>query len=166
MGCDIHAVLQKKNKETDKYETVLKDVFSGRDYQLYTFLSGVRGFEGKYDNIAHQGLPEGFKYQQEEVEPGLTLDHVHEGYWMGEHSFGYLSLKEFCTADTPDPDENRKYEIENFDEGYTVRFLDMSEYDDYASIRAYQLGLANFFDTYSEGSSYGETYRLVFGYDS
>ena len=161
MGCDIHAVLQKKNKETEKFETVIYDVLPGRYYSLFTFLSGVRGIETEYDNIATPGFPEDFDHREDEM--GTCY---HGNFHMGDHSFGHITLKEFCGANTPDPSDNMTYEIEQHRDGYTVHFKGEDEYDDYAHIRDIQSGLAAMFDTYSEGQDYGETYRLVFGYDS
>lgn len=168
MGCDVHMVLQKKNKKTDQFETVLTDVFPNRDYQLFTFLSGVRGCAGEYDNIAHIGLPSDFLIRSKVMADGSVIDNYHDDYWMGEHSHGWVTLKEFTDAELPDPPSiGDRFETEKCYNGYTVTFLENEEdIDDYARIRGYQMGLKAMFDTYSEGSNYGETYRLVFGYDS
>ena len=167
MGCDIHAVLQQKNKKTNQFETKLTDVFPNRDYQLFTFLSGVRGFAGEYDNIAHIGLPSDFVTSNKVLADGSVVENMHGDYWMGEHSHGWVTLKEFTDAELPDPPSiSDRFETEKTHNGYTVTFLENEYGDDYACIRAYQIGLRAMFDTYSEGSNYGETYRLVFGYDS
>ena len=174
MGCDIHAILQKRNEDTGKWFTIDQDVFSGRDYNLFTFLSGVRGFETEYDNIAVPGLPEDYEWNvkvdtrgEYDLESGTTKDIEYSMYydgdfWMGEHSFGSVTLEEFCSAETPDPDENRSYEMETFESGYTVRFLKQEDMDDYSYIRSYQVGLKALFGSYGGLSNY----RLVFGYDS
>ena len=168
MGCDVHCVLQKKNKNNNQFETVLTDVFPNRDYQLFTFLSGVRGFAGEYDNIAHVGLPSDFVTSNKVMADGSVVENMHGDYWMGEHSHGWVTLKEFTDAELPDPPSiGDRFETEKHENGYTVTFLEVDdEVDEYANIRAYQIALKAMFDTYSEDTQFGETYRLVFGYDS
>ncbi len=130
MGCDVHCVLQKKN-EHGRYVTVLTDVFPARNYEFFSFLSGVRGYG---PGIAHERFPDDFCVLED------TLDHTPdgtlEGYWMGDHSYGWISVKEFCEARAPKSES----------------CIDIS---------AAQFGLKMFLDPYNE-----DTYRLVFGYDS
>ena len=56
MGCDIHAYLEKKSK-TGSYEYVA-DVFDDRDYNLFSFLAGVRNYNEIYPIVAsNRGIP-------------------------------------------------------------------------------------------------------------
>ena len=86
MGCDIHAVLQEFNPQHNLWVTILKDVFPNRDYPLFTFLSGVRGNPGPHDEIAISGLPADFQ---------VDAKGEHDGFQMGEHSFGHITLDDF-----------------------------------------------------------------------
>lgn len=151
MGCDVHMVLQELDAQHNIWVTVIKDVFSNRDYTFFTFLSGVRGNAGPHDEIATPGLPADFQ---------VDAQGQHQGFWMGEHSFGHISVEDFCNAPTPDEDERRKYEIESWHKGYTVTFVDPSEEDEYYWIRQYQRGLFAFLPGPLNN------FRLVFGYDS
>lgn len=146
MSTYLNCILQKKNKETKEWETVLTNVFSGYYHELYEFLSGDWG---AYDGIAHEGLPEGLQDTKE----------------LGEWGYGWCTLKEFCEAKTsPEPKISDRFEVEHHKSGYTVTFKEQEEVDYHYCIRAYQIGLRAFFDTSSEGMEWGETYRLVFGY--
>ena len=151
MGCDIHAVLQEFNPQHNLWVTILKDVFPNRDYPLFTFLSGVRGNPGPHDEIAISGLPADFQ---------VDAKGEHDGFQMGEHSFGHITLDDFCDADTPNTADNRKFAVETYINGYEVSFIDPSEEDEYHWIRQYQAGLKAFFPD-DPGR-----FRLVFGYDS
>ena len=161
MGRNLYCVLQKKNKKTKKFETVLEDVFDIRNSTFFNFLKNDFAWGTEYDDIAHDGFPDDFKFT-EKTEDGETFRY-HKDYYIGSYSFGHLTLKEFTDAYIPKYDDP-KFEIEQHSDGYTVRFKEPEEYDDYALIREIQTGLKFMFDTSSEGTEYGETYRLVFGF--
>lgn len=67
MGCDIHVMLEKQNKNTKEWERVLLyrgpvenpevvDPFNGRNYELFSILAGVRGWQEPL--IDPRGLPQ------------------------------------------------------------------------------------------------------------
>lgn len=168
MGCDIHMVLQKKNEKTGEFETIDYDFLPGRNYELFTFLKGVRGMVSEFDDIAHDGLPKDFYTTQvnSQGDPGT----YHNDFDMGEHSFGHLTLKEFCNAPTPAPEKKTKFSVNTFEDGYTVHF-DQNEdefgdlADEYEYIKMIQYGLKVAFDAWEDYGK-GDDYRLVFGFDS
>lgn len=89
MGTDINIMLQKKEKGkwVDKGELEL-----GRNYQLFSVLAGVRGSSKP---IAYpRGLPDDFVVETEIEGKGYERENMHNGFWMGEHSFSYLGLDE------------------------------------------------------------------------
>lgn len=91
MGCDIHCVVQKFKPALfpgggKGWETIDIDIF-GRDYELFNFLSGVRGTSV---GIAEQGFPIDF------LTHSNIHNHIcHDGFWMGEHSFGHCTVEDF-----------------------------------------------------------------------
>ena len=171
MGCDIHVVLQKQDLETEEWTTIDHNVLTGRNYQLFTFLSGVRGFETEHDNIAHHGLPSDFAVKTNEE--GMIY---HGKTWMGDHSHGWVTLEEFCEARLPELSLQDRYEVEKTYDGYHVTFRDPYECDDYHIVRALQTAWNNMYGTYlspwtdnqGEVHHFNSTrnYRLAFGYDS
>lgn len=171
MGCDIHCVLQKKIK--DQWETIDTDLF-GRDYTLFSFLSGVRGYSGQYDNIANHGLPDDF--QTKTTSDGMLMhSHLGENFWMGEHSYGHISLEDFCNANTPpEPELGDRFEVEKSFRGMSIEFTSCEEVDEYHFIRVHQQSLRNMYgESFTFTDQNGNTvdcgiqnYRLVFGYDS
>jgi len=162
MGTDIHCVLQKRNKETKQYETVLFDLFPYRDYNLFNFLSGVRGMPEEHESIAHTGLPEDFNVSQTDTDLDAweSPPIKHEGFYMGEYSFGHITLKEFCNAYVPYAlNKERRYNIEQYRDGYSVTFVeDEEEPTNHEEMRRLQIAFDRIFDD-------TEDYRLVFGYD-
>jgi hypothetical protein len=167
MGCDVHCVLQKRDRKSGEWYTIQSDILTDRNYYLFTFLSGVRGHSGEHDNICHPGLPEGFRTTKDENERIF-----HEDYYMGDHSFGHCTLKEFCTAPVPTLDPGDRFEVEKFETGYTVSFLNERECDEYADVRTLQTAFGLMYGTYEttvdseyQWYSYAD-YRLVVGYDS
>lgn len=103
MGCDIHMLAEKKNK--DKWEkvgnvfehkwgdkvSVLEEPYGGRNYELFAFLAGVRN---RFD-IKPISEPKGFAEDaSEEVKKDLY------DYWDGDgHSASYFTLEELKNAD-------------------------------------------------------------------
>lgn len=97
------------------------------------------------------------------------------GYYMGEHSYGYISLQELSEAliPTPKPTLADRYTVEKGYDGSILIQFDDSVQDEYDSFRALQLGLSMMFGesfTYTlngvEERCGMQNYRLVFGYDS
>lgn len=85
MGCDIHTVIQVKN--SDRWVDVVVDSFTDRNYSAFNLLVGVRASHHlHYVPISEHGcLPEGFEINEYSY---------HSGYWMGDHSYSYLTLEE------------------------------------------------------------------------
>lgn len=96
MGCDVHTLVSVKKK------VVAHDIAYGRSYATFGALAGVRSME--YEPIAEQrGLPSSitlndkadvdlpYLFKNEYIENGPQLTNK---YWLGEHSYSYLSLEE------------------------------------------------------------------------
>lgn len=166
MGCDIHCVLQKQNERGD-WETVMVDFFPMRHYELFDYLSNVRGMH--YTAVAHDGLPDDFP-----VGPTAQGDNYHRDFWMGDHSFGWCTIQEFIDGELPPPPSlGDKYSIAK-EEGRIIIDLDRDdEADESYEIRALQLSFINIFgesftwdNNGTEERQGAQLYRLVFGYDS
>ena len=83
MGCDIHTLVQVK--KDNKWEDLENDLYTDRNYKLFSILAGVRGNE---DPIAYpRGFPSDFELDKDD-------DENHNGHYMGDHSFSYLTLTE------------------------------------------------------------------------
>lgn len=165
MGCDIHAFLQKKNVDTGKWETVETDLFPGRDYTLFGFLSGVRKDLGDYGSICTPGLPEDFEV---DTTSGVV---EHKGVWVGEHSFGYVDLETFCNAPLPNTRFGDNYLVEETPQGYSVSFVDPTSADEYYHIRCLRTAFLMMYGEHYDNSLYQITtsvrlYRIIVGYDS
>lgn len=108
MGCDIHTVLQAFDDKDGKWKDVHTDAFDGRCYELFGILAGVRDCSVEPIQVC-RGLPKGFKMercQDNELLDEFDVDHVfdpfndhvagtsHGRFWMGEHSFGWVTLQE------------------------------------------------------------------------
>lgn len=147
MGCDIHAVLQRKQKD-NTWITIATDLF-GRDYRLFGYLSGVRHIGG--EAIAHEGFPDDFETNR--INGSLR----HGKFCMGEHSYGHCTLEEFCAYEIKQEEPADSYFIKK--EGNTISITFNPPDDEDFGVKALQAGFRNlFFDL--------ENYRLVFGYDS
>lgn len=98
MGCDIHGVLQHK----EKGQWVDKEILDiDRNYSLFGVLAGVRGFyEVPIDEP--RGLPKDFhvverpEYTGTKYRPSAIYESEYgdPGIFMGDHSFTYLTLEE------------------------------------------------------------------------
>lgn len=98
MGCDIHAVVRVKPKKGPPY--VFTDVQIDRDYELFGILAGIR------DNTAPniqlpRGLPKDIRLianRRNEIAVLLEKDgYTPELYWLGEHSFSHLPIKDILS---------------------------------------------------------------------
>lgn len=119
MGTDIHAVWQKRNTPEEAWQDIPSNWEQDRHYQLFAVLADVRngyGFAGVPTGQAvtpisePRGLPEDFEHTDYEHKlPWNALsaeyqawwakyEHIKEGdpidYWMGDHSFSWLSATE------------------------------------------------------------------------
>jgi len=167
MGCDIHAVLQKKVGKS--WKTIDVDVLGGRNYDLFGLLSEVRGESLPDGAIMNSGLPQDFE---------VDAENNHDGFFMGEHSFGHITLQEFCAIEIPANIDSLNVEVvspkcvkvstrcdaESYIEDEDGRYhskIALQQLD--ALQTAFLLMYGNHFsDEYDSVASY----RLVVGYDS
>lgn len=158
MGTDIHCVLQKRDTDSGDWETVLYELFPGRDHMLFSYLQ---------DNFLN-GLPDDFI-----VGSDGNLSNVHNGFWMGDHSFGHCKLDDFVRAEDPYPEPklDDKYTIEHWNNSLTIHFED--EPDECKTLRAHKESLRYMFGESMTYSMNGHTvksglqlYRLIWGFDS
>lgn len=82
-------VMQKRVNTDSNWETVLTDVFPGRDYVFFGWLAGVR---------CNIGEPVGTPINEFEL---MFAVPDHSEFWMGDHDFGCITLDEFLTAKIP-----------------------------------------------------------------
>lgn len=123
MGCDIHAVFQKKQES--KWVDIPHNYEEERDYLLFSWLAGVRngyGFAGvpTYTPVVPisepRGLPEDFTVEKSgQYHPIDDWDVLPESMskyrdmnsekvvWMGEHSHSWLFAEEILAAPVPAP---------------------------------------------------------------
>ena len=111
MGCDIHIMTEAKETicgvkqwvnvdnwrinpyfGTDEYETnqfILNSIYTDRNYELFSFLAGVRNYGGNKSFCFDRGLPEDVsKVTKKESDNWDTDGHTH----------GYCTLEELKTA--------------------------------------------------------------------
>ena len=116
MGCDIHAVIERKKyseKEIEKLNAVRssweakKWVIVGeldipRNYGLFALLSNVRTYGYEIPRISHE-----LTLDEDGESPEIDLSHVTRGYIQDYgtdgHSHSYISLKELENADFSNP---------------------------------------------------------------
>ena len=106
IGCDIHGVLQHKEKGRWADKEIL-DI--DRHYGLFGVLAGVR--DSQYKAIAaDRGFPSDFEvvYDKQYNNPyhpsplstaGECFDTQIKGIWMGDHSFTHMTLEEIQRYD-------------------------------------------------------------------
>lgn len=101
MGCDIHTVVQRKEK--DKWVTIEDHVCDDRSYMLFSMLCGVRS-TGRWEHPSicnFRGFPEDFEID-EETHPWRKIFYDAENIkheishhtWMGEHSYNWVAFAE------------------------------------------------------------------------
>src|SRR5678815_3673304 len=120
MGCDIHLRVQKRvgsdwvfvedqipDKYSDKGHTRPDVWYSGRNYDLFGILAGVRngrGFAGcdtgdGFIPIAEpRGLPEEFSSEYVDRVDQEDGDYDYQ-FWFGDHSHSWLTLAELLNYD-------------------------------------------------------------------
>lgn len=115
MGCDIHAVIERK-KYTEKEIEKLKGIGSAweakkwvivgeldidRHYGLFAVLSEVRKYGWEISRISHPLTIE--NHEAVEIEPSyVTMGYIND-YDTDGHSHSYISLKELMEADISSP---------------------------------------------------------------
>jgi hypothetical protein len=144
MGCDIHAVVQRRT--SDRWETVTPPPemldefgdlpFEDRDYALFAVFAGVRNRDNITPIAEPRGLPDDIEAQGEQTWPlGVRESRYRvDGKYMGDHSFSWLTAAELAA----------------YDWGSVHRYVDVSDW------LPWLLGLA---DDPSD-------VRIVFGFDS
>jgi hypothetical protein len=120
MGTDIHAIFQKKTE--DGWEDISSTFDQNRHYFLFAWLANVRngyGFAGVpiFEPLTPisppRGLPSDFEIESgshsvtdEFVLPPFYRRYadevIEEGYWMGDHSFSWLTDDDILEAEPPE----------------------------------------------------------------
>jgi hypothetical protein len=109
MGCGIHLAVQRRNGDRwervervrEQYGEVGREkLYNGRNYVVFAALAGVRNGYGFAGCVTHdplipiapeRGFPLDFADQ--------LVDDSHEGTWMGDHSFTWVTLDEIEAYD-------------------------------------------------------------------
>lgn len=126
MGTDIHGVFQKKTEQG--WEDVPTNYEFHRHYMLFAWLGGVRNGFGFAGVPTHsplvplsrgRGLPPDFEMVDDDSHPisridtlskidleyikeyGPSIDARWDHYWMGDHSYSWVSAKEVLEAELP-----------------------------------------------------------------
>lgn len=139
MGCDIHIAVQVKNN--DEWFTIIHPMgaYNCRNYRLFAILAGVRNAFDIIPISQPKGLPEGF------------IEQEHYPFWIGDHSFSFLTLQE----------------IKNYDWGKKLKFGEIEEESTYKEICG---SFFEWLDGLKEFTRLDYTpddhLRLVFGFDS
>ena len=154
MGCDIHSIVQVRNRFEDAWETVAYGLSDNRNYDAFYLLAGVRGC-GLVDPIdTARGLPP-------EVEKVTETDghakHIPRAdappYYLGEHSFSHVTLAEM------------KEKIEDMLDSYLLNSA-AYESDEYVVPKVFQ----DYYDILElirvANDLNASEIRLVFGFDS
>ena len=148
MGCSSHAFIQKK--VDDKWETVLEDAVTLCSSECRELISDFS------DNFTI-GVPEDFETTTETSSFGDTVKH--QGRYLGDHSFMFIGLKDFCQIPLEPAAIYDKMVLEKVSTGFYVSFEDPEEFGVKSSLMTLQEAFRiMFWDL--------ENYRLVIGFDS
>ena len=97
MGTDIHTALQKRDND-GKWKTIAKELYEGRNYDMFDALAGVRGLNDK-PLVEPQGFypPDSGVFLGPQDEATLRMfpqakDYYVEDYWLGSHDFGWIMM--------------------------------------------------------------------------
>lgn len=108
MGCDIHAVFQKKTKD-GCWEDVQSLWDQDRCYLLFAWLGDVRNMGGIKSLSSRRGIPGDFivdccNYHKTSVKPypGMCIESDDPFIFIGDHSFSWLSGDEILNTKAPD----------------------------------------------------------------
>lgn len=103
MGCDIHAVLERKAKNSKHYWVSAGNPEIGRDYEMYALMAGVRNEDELAPISEPKGVPE---------DASSEFEALYDVWDADAHSASYLTLAELKSADL---------EQEFFDESLITR---------------------------------------------
>jgi len=140
MGCDIHLLIEARDKEKNQWVGVSGQLGLGRNYEAFAALAGVRG-----DGPDPEGTPEDISQ---------TGEYYVRSWNSDGHSHSHLAIKEFCKrwmlVDEPDQvAELIRQEIERV-AGYSSATAWVREYE-------------RLFGYYMDDS---DEYRVVFWFDN
>src|SRR6202000_2306471 len=93
MGTDIHTIAQKKINGV--WVNLYFRPFDWRGYNVYGFPVNVRNYSGVPFLQENRGFPKDFIYDEDEI-------------WLGDHSYGWLSLKELSDFNYDGTVEDRR----------------------------------------------------------
>lgn len=138
MGCDIHTVVQVK--AGDEWVSMEREIFDGRSYAMFGALAGVRSYYPKPAVEITHSFPDDFVIEDEEY---------HNGYWMGEHSHGYVTLENLQKWMKKQKRAKRRWEIYEMEDNglITVIIPKLEELAEKVRVKPDEI-------------------RLVFGFDS
>lgn len=87
MGCDIHIVAEKR--VNGQWEIIPRlHPLDWRSYGMYGFLANVRNYSAVPPISAPRGCPDDSPARDDQND-----------FWLGDHSFSWLSVEELCAFD-------------------------------------------------------------------
>lgn len=97
MGTDIHTAMQQRSKD-GTWKTVAKELYDGRNYEMFGVFAGVRSFESD-PIIEPQGFypPDSGVFLRPLEDSTLKIfpdykEYYIEDYWLGTHDFGWIQM--------------------------------------------------------------------------
>ena len=105
MGCDIHPIIEVKDKKEQEWEGVANGVYPGRNYVLFGVLAGVRCNATEIDDP--RGLPKDLSFEgkyyfmKEDTDDWDSLkEHYHSASFvlfneLKKHKLGKLEAQDF-----------------------------------------------------------------------
>lgn len=101
MGCDIHAVIERRTKTHSGGHEWLHsgDPDIGRNYDIFAALAGVRNGVGMVPVAEPRGLP-AFDADERDDRPCSEMVNLAERYGVDGHSASWLTLAELKAFDT------------------------------------------------------------------
>lgn len=112
MGCDIHSIAQKKVDGV--WETLDLKPFDWRSYDLFGFMADVRNLSAVPPLATCRGLPDDLvkrRIDDDAIVQGWSGDEPDLPWYLGDHSFSWLSVKELLDFDYDQVFEDRRLKI-------------------------------------------------------
>jgi len=95
MGADIHIYGEVRRGPGSEWKSVdLEDMYFGRNYELFTALANVRGYNGRDP----KGFPEGF-IERREVDLDMDLNDFHSASYFSTEEFESIIVDGFEYVD-------------------------------------------------------------------